>query len=56
MNKRKKEGDDFEIINLDLKPHLVSLLLLGRGDHRATPLKRLRSLCLDLCWNQGGIG
>ena len=52
MPSRIWEGDDFEMINLDLKPHLVSLLLLGRGGHRATPLKRLRSLCLDIYWNQ----
>ena len=38
-NRRKGEGDDFEIISLDLKPHLVSPLLSGRGGHRATPLK-----------------
>ena len=27
---------DFQIVNLNLKPHLVSLLS-GRGGHRATP-------------------
>ena len=37
----KGEMSDFKIINLDLKPHMVSPLLLGRGGHRATPLKRL---------------
>ena len=38
-NKRKGEGDDFEIIILDLKPHLVSPFSLGWGGHRATLLK-----------------
>ena len=38
-NKRRGEEGDFEIINLDLKPHLVSPLSLGKGGHHATPLK-----------------
>ena len=35
----KGEGSNFKIINLDLKPHLVSPLLLGKGGHRAIPLR-----------------
>ena len=39
QNMSKGEGSDFKIINLDLKPHLVSLLSSGRGGHHATPLR-----------------
>ena len=29
----------FLVMNLDLKPHMVSLLLSSKRGHRATPLK-----------------
>ena len=37
QNMSKREGSNFKIINLDLKPHLVSPLLSGKGGHHATP-------------------
>ena len=34
----KEKGGNFEIINLDLEPHLVTPLLSNKGGHRVTPM------------------
>ena len=41
----KGKKGDFQVINLNLKPHLVSLFSSGRGGHCTTLLKRSRNLC-----------
>ena len=35
----KGKRGDFQVINLDLKPHLVAPPSSGKGGHRPTPLK-----------------
>jgi len=55
QNISKGKQGDFEVIELDLKPHLAALLSSGKGGHRATPLKRSGNPCSCLCWNQEGM-
>ena len=56
QKKKKRKGDNFNIINLDLEPHLVSPLSSDRGGQRVTPLIGLKSPFFGSYWNRGGIG
>ena len=47
---------NFEIVNLELEPHLVSPPSLGKGGHRATPPIGSKNPFSGLCWIQEGIG
>ena len=46
----------FEIVNLDLEPHLVSPPSTNKGGHHATPLIGSKNPFLGFYWSREGIG